>query len=184
MMGKSTLIGKPAPPLELPSIPNGDLYKLPIGEKPIALFFVCYPHLSCPSPFHSDYSAQFPQAGTTGCTKEACAFRDAQKSNTTFKRFEGDLEVVGISSDATAKQASFADEYNLPYPLISDKDGAARKAYDVGGFLFGMVPGRETFFIDRKGIVRGVCDSNIDFKAHTKFVEKQLKEMEKETPAQ
>jgi len=38
--------------------------------------------------------------------------------------------------------------------------------------------GRQTFFIDKSGIITGVCDSNINFAAHTRFVEKQLREME------
>ncbi|GFZ51381.1 hypothetical protein JCM24511_09143 [Saitozyma sp. JCM 24511] len=154
-MGKpSDLVGHPAPPLELPSIPDGQPFKLPIGEKPIAMFF-------------------FPTAGSTGCTMEACAFRDAQVENVTFKRHP-DLCVVGISGDPTAKQASFADQHNLKYPILSDADGAARKAYGVGKAFFGMAEGRETFFIDAKGIVRGVYVKNLGFHAHVDFVEKQL----------
>ncbi|WVF67773.1 hypothetical protein IAT40_002533 [Kwoniella sp. CBS 6097] len=160
MVKDSALIGKPAPALELPSIPNGDLLKLPIGEKPIALFF-------------------FPAANTPGCTKEACSFRDAQTQNVVFKR-HSNLAVIGISSDATAKQSSFADQYNLPYPILSDPDSAARKAYRVGKAFLGLTPGRETFFIDDKGIVRGVCDKALDVTAHVKFVEKHLLDLEKE----
>ncbi|KAG7528210.1 hypothetical protein FFLO_06325 [Filobasidium floriforme] len=160
MAPKHPLVGQPAPALELPCIPEGDLYRLPIGEKPIALFF-------------------FPQANTTGCTKEACAFRDAQTSNITFKRHP-DLDVVGISSDSTAKQQSFADQYKLPYRIISDAEESARKAYKVDKAFMGLVPGRATFFIDAKGIIRGVCTKNIDFSAHTKFVEEMLILVEKE----
>ncbi|WVR08715.1 hypothetical protein IAU60_005773 [Kwoniella sp. DSM 27419] len=159
----TTLIGQPAPPLELASIPNGEPYKLPIGEKPIALFF-------------------FPAANTMGCTMEACGFRDAQAQNIVFKR-HANLEVVGVSGDDTAKQASFADQYNLPYPILSDPKGEARKLYQVGTAFFGLTPGRETFFIDDKGVIRGKCDKSIDLGGHVKFVEKQLLEMEKERKA-
>jgi len=73
------MIGKPAPALTLPSTPSGEPYALPIGEKAIALFF-------------------FPKANTMGCTKEACAFRDARQDNPTFKRYGDDkLVVVGVS---------------------------------------------------------------------------------------
>ncbi|KAK8850663.1 hypothetical protein IAR55_004583 [Kwoniella newhampshirensis] len=161
MVKASTLIGHPAPPLELPSIPNGDMYKLPIGEKPIALFF-------------------FPAAGTPGCTREACSFRDAQTQNIVFKR-NPNLAVVGISGDTTTKQASFADQYNLPYPIICDQDGSARKMYRVGKAFLGLTPGRETFFIDEKGIVRGVCDKALDVTGHIKFVEEQLIQLERES---
>lgn len=94
---------------------------------------------------------------------EACAFRDAKKDNVTFKRHP-ELEVVGVSADDTAKQASFADQYNLPYPIVSDKDGVARKAYAVDKAFFGLSDGRETFFIDRQGVVRGVCRKNLQFR--------------------
>ncbi|WRT70834.1 uncharacterized protein IL334_007833 [Kwoniella shivajii] len=160
MVKDSHLIGKQAPSLELPNIPKGDLYKLPIGEKPIALFF-------------------FPAANTPGCTKEACSFRDAQTQNIVFKR-NSNLVVVGISSDATTKQSSFADQYNLPYPILSDSDGSARKTYGVGKAFLGMTPGRETFFIDDKGIIRGVCDKALDVNQHIKFVEKHLLALETE----
>jgi len=164
-MGKAeSLIGKPAPPLELPSAPDGKLYKLPLGEKPIALFF-------------------FPNAFTLGCTAEACAFRDAQAENVTFKRHPN-LEVVGVSHNRTEKQASFADEYKLPYTLLSDVDETATKTYQCGKWLFGSANSRVTFFIDHKGIVRGVCEKNVDVYGHTKFVEQQLKELEKEMAAQ
>lgn len=66
-------------------------------------------------------------------------------------------------ADPTAKQASFADQHNLKYPILSDADGAARKAYGVGKAFFGMAEGRETFFIDAKGIVRGVFVKNLGF---------------------
>ncbi|OCF56205.1 hypothetical protein V866_005183 [Kwoniella sp. B9012] len=164
MVKNSELIGKQAPPLELPSIPNGDLYKLPIGEKPIALFF-------------------FPAANTPGCTKEACSFRDAQTQNIVFKR-SPNLLVVGISGDATTKQSLFADQYNLPYPILSDVDNSARKLYGVGKAFLGLTPGRETFFIDEKGIVKGVCDKALDVNAHIKFVEQQLLEIEKSQASQ
>ncbi|WWC92442.1 uncharacterized protein L201_007400 [Kwoniella dendrophila CBS 6074] len=160
MVKDSDLIGKRAPSLELPSIPNGDLYRLPIGEKPIALFF-------------------FPAANTPGCTREACSFRDAQVENITFKR-NPNLVVVGISGDATTKQSSFADQYKLPYPILSDITNEARKLYGVGKAFLGLTPGRETFFIDDKGIIKGVCDKSIDVNGHIKFVEKHLLELEKE----
>ena len=63
------------------------------------------------------------------------------------------------STDSTSAQASFADSNNLPYPVLSDSKDTTRKAYKVSKDFFGLAPGRETFFIDAKGIVRGVCES-------------------------
>lgn len=63
--------------------------------QPIALFFVSSSAFLSPG-MRPDLTPQFPQAGTTGCTREACAFRDAKAENQTFKRHP-ELEVVGIS---------------------------------------------------------------------------------------
>ncbi len=64
-----------------------------------------------------------------------------------------------LTLDSVASQASFADTNNLAYPVLSDPKDETRKAYKVSKDFFGMAPGRETFFIDVKGIVRGVCES-------------------------
>jgi peroxiredoxin len=101
---------------------------------------------------------------------EACSFRDAKAQNITFKRHP-ELEVVGISHgelkpsilpslnlkihrekrsmlthgiDNTAKLNGFADENNLPYMLISDKDGKARQTYGVKKDFLGLVEGKYT----------------------------------------
>ncbi|ORX40818.1 thioredoxin-like protein [Kockovaella imperatae] len=156
----SSLIGKPAPIISLPNIRGGQ-YELPLGHKPIALFF-------------------FPKAGTSGCTTEVCSFRDAQKENVTFQRYP-DLEIVGVSADPVAKGLSFADQHNLPFPLLSDEKGSARKAYGVEKSLFGLADGRETFFIDRRGIVKGTHRGLVNAKAHVQFIEQMLKEAGEET---
>ena len=49
----------------------------------------------------------------------------------------------------------FAGKYRLPFVLLSDQDGAVRKAYGVAATL-GILPGRVTFVIDRDGAVRHV----------------------------
>lgn len=75
----------------------------------------------------------YPKDETPGCTKEACAFRDAWK----------DLEatgvvLVGISSDSIDAHKKFAEHHKLPFHLVSDADGAIARAYGVpnnAGFL-------------------------------------------------
>jgi peroxiredoxin len=44
--------------------------------------------------------------------------------------------------DDTTKLSNFADEHKLPYMLISDKDGQARKDYMVSKSLFGLAEGK------------------------------------------
>ncbi|KZS93292.1 peroxiredoxin Q [Sistotremastrum niveocremeum HHB9708] len=154
------LLNKTAPSLTLPNA-SGEQFTLEPGKSgvPTALFF-------------------YPAAGTYGCTKEACEFRDAVK---VFKRTK--CEVVGVSQDAVAKQKKFVDEQGLNYPVLSDASGEARKAYSVGKGLMGLTEARVTFFIDSKGIVRDVYDSTLNFSAHSKFVSKWLEKVEKETPS-
>lgn len=93
----------------------------------------------------------FPKADTPGCTKEACEFRDAQK---TFTR--KNAAIVGVSPDKHAAQATFAEKYSLPYPLVPDPDHAIAEAYGVwkeksmyGRKYMGIE--RTTFVIDEKG---------------------------------
>jgi len=63
-----------------------------------------------------------PRADTPGCTTEACSFRDE------WDAFEGaDVAVVGISDDSVGDLEPFAEEYDLPFTLLSDPDGEGRE---------------------------------------------------------
>lgn len=102
----------------------------------------------------------YPQDDTYGCTKEACAFRDA------YEDFLGaGADVVGVSADDAASHARFAGKHRLPFRLLSDPTGAGREAYGVKKVL-GLLPGRITFVIDREGVVRHSFASVIDMGAH------------------
>jgi len=70
----------------------------------------------------------YPKAMTSGCTREACDFRDEEKA---FAR-KGAL-VVGISRDTPAAQKKFKEKYNLPFPLLSDPETEAHQAFDAWG---------------------------------------------------
>jgi thioredoxin-dependent peroxiredoxin len=100
----------------------------------------------------------YPKDNTSGCTAEACAFRDSHETFT-----DAGAEVIGISSDSTDKHAAFAGRHNLPFTLLSDCGGRVRKSYGVPSVL-GVIPGRVTYVIDRTGTVRHVFSSmtNID----------------------
>jgi peroxiredoxin Q/BCP len=90
----------------------------------------------------------YPKDGTPLCTKEACSFRDSYE-----KFLAAGAEVIGISSDSNERHREFATKYELPFPLISDADGALRKLFGVSRTL-GVLPGRVTYVIDRSGVVR------------------------------
>lgn len=95
----------------------------------------------------------YPKDDTPGCTKEACAFRDA------FEDFvQAGAVVIGVSSDSPDRHQAFADGHRLPFLLLADQDGALRKAFGVPKTL-GLLPGRVTYVIDRGGIVRHVFNS-------------------------
>jgi peroxiredoxin Q/BCP len=95
----------------------------------------------------------YPKDDTTGCTIEACRFRDDAA------RFQAlGAEILGISNDSSESHAKFAEKYKLPFRLLSDKGGVVRKLFGVKKTL-GVIPGRVTFVIDREGIVRHVFSS-------------------------
>ncbi|WP_449372823.1 peroxiredoxin [Arthrobacter psychrolactophilus] len=60
----------------------------------------------------------YPLAGSGGCTKEACHFRDLQADFAA-----AGATIVGISTDAEAKQLEFANNNSLSYTLLSDRQG-------------------------------------------------------------
>jgi peroxiredoxin Q/BCP len=95
----------------------------------------------------------YPRDGTPVCTKEACSFRDA------YEQFLAlGAAVIGVSGDSADRHQAFAASHRLPFPLVSDKDGAVRRAFGVRKTM-GLVPGRVTYVIDKQGVVRHVFSS-------------------------
>ncbi|RDC62809.1 peroxiredoxin [Adhaeribacter pallidiroseus] len=90
----------------------------------------------------------YPKNDTRGCTAEACSFRDQYEI---FQ--EQGAEVVGVSSDNLDSHQNFSAKYQLPFILLSDPGGKVRKLYEVPKTL-GLIPGRATYVIDIKGIIR------------------------------
>lgn len=98
-------VGTPAPEFELPD-QAGRVHKLAdYRGKWLVLFF-------------------YPKDDTPGCTKEACAFRDARADLAALS-----AEVVGISILDAASKRQFADKYQLNFPLLADEDHAVAEAY-------------------------------------------------------
>ncbi len=103
----------------------------------------------------------YPKDDTPGCTAEACAFRDH------FEEFRGlSATIIGISSDGIESHKRFREKWNLPFDLLSDKEGRARKAFDVRGNLFGLIPGRATFIFDASGKLVHAFQSQLQAKKH------------------
>lgn len=98
----------------------------------------------------------YPRDNTPGCTRQACAFAEKYDE---FKK--NDIVVIGISKDSTASHQKFADKYNLPFILISDKELDAIEKYGVwqekkmcGKVSMGVV--RTTFIIDENGVIEKI----------------------------
>lgn len=96
----------------------------------------------------------YPKDNTTGCTKEACDFRDSFPA---FGRVRA--RVLGVSPDSEASHAGFTKKYGLPFTLLSDPDKVLAKAYGVwakkqnyGREYMGIV--RSTFVVDAKGVIQ------------------------------
>jgi len=109
----------------------------------------------------------YPKDFTSGCTKEACHFRDAYEDFT-----DTGAEVIGVSADSQESHRRFRDAYLLPFSLLSDEKEEVKKLYGVSGHL---LPARVTFVIDRAGVVRNVFSSKIDMKAHVDEAMRVLK---------
>ena len=93
----------------------------------------------------------YPAAGTPGCTKQACDFRDYLAELDT-----AGLAVLGISPDPPAKLAKFRDAEGLTFPLLSDQDRSVLRAYGAygekqmyGRTVTGVI--RSTFVVDPQG---------------------------------
>ena len=116
----------------------------------------------------------YPKDETRGCTREACEFRDSYDVFTSLG-----AEVLGVSSDTLESHKSFATHHGLPFLLLSDKKGEVRKLYGVPSTM-GIIPGRVTYIIDKKGIVLHIFNSQFQPEKHIEEALKILKDLEKE----
>ena len=120
--------GKPAPEFELES-DSGETVRLSeLRGKPVVLYF-------------------YPKDDTPGCTRQACAIRDAWGE---FQR--AGAEVLGISADSQASHERFKSKYELPFTLLADPERTLSEPYDVGQEGKTSYE-RSTFVIDADGNV-------------------------------
>jgi peroxiredoxin Q/BCP len=133
----SVKIGDKAPVFTLPTDGGGAVSLAKLKGKKVILYF-------------------YPKDDTSGCTAEACGFRDNLPK---FGR--SDAVVIGISRDSVASHDKFKRKYDLPFTLASDEDGKVCEAYGtwVEKSMYGrkyMGIERATFLIDAKGVLRNI----------------------------
>lgn len=109
----------------------------------------------------------YPKDDTPGCTKEACSFRDSYEAFT-----DKNIKVIGISADDVESHKNFADKYNLPFTLLADTENEVRNLFGVKPNAFGLIPGRVTYVVDKKGEVIFMYQSQFQAKKH---IEEALK---------
>jgi peroxiredoxin Q/BCP len=95
----------------------------------------------------------YPKDDTSGCTKEACSFRDSMERITAYN-----AAVIGVSPDSPAKHASFIKKYDLNFTLVSDEDKSICQQYGVWAekSMYGrkyMGVERTTYIINPEGVI-------------------------------
>jgi thioredoxin-dependent peroxiredoxin len=119
----------------------------------------------------------YPKDNTSGCTKEACSFRDNMDLIT-----KAGAEVIGVSPDSVSSHDKFREKFNLNFHLVSDTDKKICELFDVmgeksmyGKKYIGVI--RSTFIIDPKGIIRKVYPK-VQVDGHVEQVLTDLKELQ------
>lgn len=90
----------------------------------------------------------YPKDNTSGCTKEACGFRDNQSELT-----DRGVVVLGVSKDSLASHDKFITNYSLPFVLLSDPDCTMMQAYEAFGEK--VACGRKTIGTIRSTVIIG-----------------------------
>lgn len=115
----------------------------------------------------------YPAAGTPGCTKQACDFRDSLAS------LQGaGYSVVGVSPDPVEKLAAFAEAEQLTFPLVSDVEKSVLEAYgawgekkNYGRTVVGVI--RSTVVVDPQGTVE-LAQYNVKATGHVAKLRRDL----------
>lgn len=131
--------GSKAPAFRLPSDAGSPVALKDLKGSPVVLYF-------------------YPKDDTTGCTTEACGFRDSWRA----VQATGAV-VLGVSPDGVASHQKFKKKYELPFTLLADEDHAVAEAYGAWGEksmygrkYFGVL--RTTYIIDARGSITRVFE--------------------------
>ena len=130
-------VGDLAPDFDLPADTGGTLKLSDLRGRRVVLYF-------------------YPKDDTSGCTTQACGFRDAYPQIE-----EMNAVVLGVSPDGIASHRKFKTKYNLPFVLLADEDHSVAEAYGAWGekSMYGrayMGILRSPFIIDEEGRIADI----------------------------
>jgi len=130
-------IGDKAPDFTMPTDGGGSVSLSGLKGKPVVLYF-------------------YPKDDTSGCTAEACGFRDSLPDYGATG-----ATVIGVSKDSVASHDRFKKKYDLPFTLGADTTGEVCEKYGtwIEKSMYGrkyMGIERATFLIDKDGVIRGI----------------------------
>jgi peroxiredoxin Q/BCP len=156
-IGMALEVGDKAPSFKLKNQDGKTISLSDFKGKPVVLYF-------------------YPKDDTSGCTKEACNFRDE------FPKFgKMKAEIIGVSADSIESHKKFAEKYKLPFDLLSDEGKEVIEKYGVwqeksmyGKKYMGIV--RTTFIIDLSGKIHKIFPK-VKVEEHNKEVMEALREL-------
>ena len=146
-------VGETAPDFSLVD-QNGKTFKRSANKKPLVVYF-------------------YPADSTPGCTVQAKEFQKEIQSI----RKEYKADVVGISGQGAESKQKFAAELGLDFSILADEGDKVRSAFKVPKALFGALPGRVTYVLDKDGKCVSVYDNLADAASHIGAAKKALAEM-------
>jgi thioredoxin-dependent peroxiredoxin len=147
-------VGSSVPKFELKD-QNGHLFSLDsvLSKKNLVIYF-------------------YPKDDSPGCTEQACSFRDQ------FEVFaDADALIIGISAQSVESHFEFAKKHRLNFTLLSDRGNKVRKLFGVPGNLFGLIPGRVTYIINKEGKVVYMFNSQTQAEKHVDEALRILQEL-------
>jgi len=148
------VVGSTLPKFELKD-QHGGLFSIDsvLGKKNLVIYF-------------------YPKDDSPGCTKQACSFRDQ------YEVFaDADAIIIGISAQSVESHLEFAKKHRLNYTLLSDKGNKVGKLFGVPGNLFGLIPGRVTYVINKEGKVAYMFNSQTQVEKHVEEALRILREI-------
>ncbi len=149
-------VGKKAPQFTLPETNGGKVSLADFKGKKVVLYF-------------------YPKDNTSGCTKEACGFRDV------YPEFlQNNTVIIGVSKDSCESHLKFMQKHELPFLLLCDEEHKVMEKYGVWveKSMYGkkyMGTERATFIIDEKGKVKKIF-RKVKVAKHIEEVKKALVE--------